>query len=156
AEVDAYRAQAARKSELERAELQKEKTGVFTGAHAINPANGERIPIYIADYVLASYGTGALMAVPAQDRRAYERAVAHALPVVRTVEPPQGFEGGAYTGDGRIINSGFLDGCTVADAKSKMIDWLEANGKGRRKINYKLRDWLFSRQRYWGEPFPIV
>ena len=156
AEVDAYRAQAARKSELERAELQKEKTGVFTGAHAINPANGERIPIYIADYVLASYGTGAIMAVPAQDERDYEFAVAHGLPIVRTVEPPQGFEGGAYTGDGRIINSGFLDGCTVADAKSKMIDWLEANGKGRRKINYKLRDWLFSRQRYWGEPFPIV
>jgi len=156
AEVDAYREQAARKSELERAELQKEKTGVFIGAYAINPANGERIPIYIADYVLATYGTGAIMAVPAQDERDYEFAIAHGLPIVRTVEPPEGFEGGAYTGDGRIINSGFLDGCTVAEAKSKMIDWLEANGKGRRKVNYKLRDWLFSRQRYWGEPFPIV
>ncbi|HEX6993868.1 MAG TPA: leucine--tRNA ligase [Gammaproteobacteria bacterium] len=156
AEVDAYREQAARKSELERAELQKEKTGVFIGAYAINPANGERIRVYIADYVLATYGTGAIMAVPAQDERDYEFAVAHGLPIVRTVEPPAGFEGGAYTGDGRVINSGFLDGCTVAEAKSKMIDWLEANGKGRRKVNYKLRDWLFSRQRYWGEPFPIV
>jgi len=156
AEVDAYRDQAARKSELERAELQKEKTGVFIGAYAINPANGERIPIYIADYVLASYGTGAIMAVPAQDERDYDFAVAHGLPIVRTVEPPEGFEGGAYTGDGRIINSGFLDGLTVAEAKAKMIDWLEAEGKGRRKVNYKLRDWLFSRQRYWGEPFPIL
>src|SRR5690606_19439709 len=156
AAVDAYREQAARKSELERAELQKEKSGVATGSYAINPVNGERIPIFIADYVLASYGTGAIMAVPAQDERDYEFAVAHGLRIVRTVEPPEGFEGGAYTGDGRIINSGFLDGCTVADAKSKMIDWLEANGTGRRKINYTLRDWLFSRQRYWGEPFPIV
>jgi len=156
AEVDAYREQAARKSELERAELQKEKTGVFIGAYAINPANGERIRVYIADYVLATYGTGAIMAVPAQDERDYDFAVAHGLPIVRTVEPPEGFEGGAYTGDGRIINSGFLNGCTVAEAKSKMIEWLEANGKGRRKVNYKLRDWLFSRQRYWGEPFPIL
>ncbi|MFO7286553.1 MAG: leucine--tRNA ligase, partial [Gammaproteobacteria bacterium] len=145
-----------RKSELERAELQKEKTGVFVGAYAINPANGKRIPIYIADYVLASYGTGAIMAVPAQDERDYDFAIAHGLPIVRTVEPPEGFEGGAYTGDGRIINSGFLDGLTVAEAKAKMIEWLEAEGKGRRKVNYKLRDWLFSRQRYWGEPFPIL
>src|SRR5690606_13677750 len=156
AEVDAYRDQAARKSELERAELQKEKTGVFVGAYAINPANGKRIPIYIADYVLASYGTGAIMAVPAQDERDYDFAIAHGLPIVRTVEPPEGFEGGAYTGDGRIINSGFLDGLTVAEAKAKMIEWLEAEGKGRRKDNYKHRDWLFSRQRYWGEPFPIL
>ncbi len=156
AEVDAYREQAARKSELERTELQKDKTGIALGAYAINPANDERIPIYIADYVLASYGTGAIMAVPAQDERDYEFAAAHGLPVVRTVEPPQDFAGGAYTGDGRIINSGFLNGCTVEEAKAKMTDWLEANGKGRRKVNYKLRDWLFSRQRYWGEPFPIV
>jgi leucyl-tRNA synthetase len=156
AEVEAYRAQAARKSELERAELQKEKTGVFTGSFAINPANGEPIPIYIADYVLASYGTGAIMAVPAQDQRDWDFAAAHGLAVVRTVEPPDGFGGGAYTGNGQIINSGFLNGLPVEDAKAKMIDWLEANGKGRRRVNYKLRDWLFSRQRYWGEPFPIV
>ena len=156
ADVEAYREQAVRKSELERAELQKVKTGVFTGAYAINPANDERIPIWIADYVLASYGTGAIMAVPAQDQRDWEFASAHDLPVVRTVEPPEGFDGEAYTGDGTVINSGFLNGCSVDEAKARMIDWLEAQRKGRRRVNYKLRDWLFSRQRYWGEPFPIV
>jgi leucyl-tRNA synthetase len=156
AEIDAYREQAARKSELERAELQKEKTGVFTGAYAVNPANGERLPIWIADYVLAGYGTGAIMAVPAQDQRDWEFAAAHGLPVVRTVRPPEDFAGEAYLGDGPVINSGFLDGCSVAEAKAKMTDWLEAKGKGRRHVNYKLRDWLFSRQRYWGEPFPIL
>ncbi len=156
AEVAAYREQAARKSELERAELQKEKTGVFTGAYAVNPANGERLPIWIADYVLAGYGTGAIMAVPAQDQRDWEFAAAHGLPVVRTVEPPEGFAGEAWLGDGAIVNSGFLNGLRVDAAKARMIDWLEAEGKGRRRVNYKLRDWLFSRQRYWGEPFPIV
>ncbi len=156
AEVRAYREQAARKSELERVELQKEKTGVFTGTYAVNPANGERLPIWIADYVLAGYGTGAIMAVPAQDQRDWEFAAAHGLPVVRTVEPPEGFAGEAWLGDGAIINSGFLNGLRVEQAKGRMIEWLETQGKGRRRVNYKLRDWLFSRQRYWGEPFPIV
>jgi leucyl-tRNA synthetase len=156
AAVNAYREQAARKSELERSELQKEKTGVFTGAYALNPANGAKIPIWIADYVLAGYGTGAIMAVPAQDARDWEFAQAHRLPIIRTVEPPAGFPDEPYLGDGTIVNSGFLNGLTVESAKARMIEWLEENGAGVRRVNYKLRDWLFSRQRYWGEPFPIV
>jgi len=156
AAVEAYRAQAESKSELERAELQKEKTGVFTGAQAINPATGAEIPIWVADYVLASYGTGAIMGVPAQDERDWAFAEKFGLPIVRTVEPPPGFDGGAYVGDGRCMNSGFLDGLEVAAATSRMIDWLEREGHGERRVNYALRDWLFSRQRYWGEPFPIV
>jgi len=154
--IETYRAQAATKSELERAELQKEKTGVFTGSYAINPVNGERIPIWVADYVLIGYGTGAIMAVPAQDQRDFEFAARYELPVIRTVEPPAGFDGEAWTGDGVCINSGFLDGLGIDAAKQRMIDWLEAEGHGQRCINYKLRDWLFSRQRYWGEPFPLV
>jgi leucyl-tRNA synthetase len=153
--VAAYREQAASKSELDRT-AQKEKTGVFTGAYALNPANRESIPIWIADYVLAGYGTGAIMAVPGQDQRDWEFATAQRLPIKRTVQPPQDFAGEAYTGDGVAINSGFLDGLDVAGAKAKMIAWLEAEGHGTRRVNYKLRDWLFSRQRYWGEPFPIV
>jgi leucyl-tRNA synthetase len=157
AAVEAYREQAARKSELERTELQKEKTGVFTGAYAINPANGAQIPIWIADYVLAGYGTGAIMAVPAQDQRDFEFAKAYNLPLIRTVEPPEGFtDDAAYVGDGKIINSGFLNGLDVPTAQARMIEWLEREGKGARRVNYKLRDWLFSRQRYWGEPFPVV
>jgi leucyl-tRNA synthetase len=154
--VDAYREQAARKSELERAELQKEKTGVFTGAYAVNPASGAKIPIWIADYVLSGYGTGAIMAVPAQDQRDWDFARAHSLPILRTVEPPAGFDGEAYLGDGKIVNSGFLDGLTVEQGKAAMIEWLEREHRGARRVNYKLRDWLFSRQRYWGEPFPSV
>jgi leucyl-tRNA synthetase len=153
--VAAYREQAASKSELERT-AQKDKTGVFTGAYAVNAANGKSIPIWIADYVLAGYGTGAIMAVPGQDQRDWEFATEYALPIVRTVAPPAGFAGEAYTGDGVAINSGFLDGLRVEDAKARMIAWLEAEGHGARRVNYKLRDWLFSRQRYWGEPFPIV
>ena len=157
AAIEAYREQASRKSELERTELQKDKTGVFTGAYAINPATSGRIPIWIADYVLAGYGTGAIMAVPAQDERDWDFAQSHGLPVIRTVQPPSDFDGnGAYLGDGKIINSGFLDGMNVEQAKAAMIDWLEKSGAGERQVNYKLRDWLFSRQRYWGEPFPIV
>jgi leucyl-tRNA synthetase len=154
--VETYRALAATKSELERAELQKQKSGVFTGASAINPVNGEKIPIWIADYVLIGYGTGAIMAVPAQDQRDYEFATQYGLPIVRTVQPPDGFDGEAWTGDGICINSGFLDGLEVAEAKESVIAWLEAEGRGQRCVNYKLRDWLFSRQRYWGEPFPLV
>ena len=156
ADVEAYRAAAARKSERERTELQKDKTGVFTGSFAINPANGEAIPVWIADYVLAGYGTGAIMAVPAQDERDWDFATAHSLPIVRTVEPPADFESGAYTGEGTVINSGFLDGLNTSAAKASMIDWLEQNGHGERRVNYRLRDWLFSRQRYWGEPFPVM
>jgi leucyl-tRNA synthetase len=156
AAVEAYQTDASGKSELERAELQKQKTGVFTGAYAVNPANNEAIPIWIADYVLAGYGTGAIMAVPGQDQRDFEFARAHDLPVIRTVAPPDGFDGDAYLGDGPCINSGFLNGLGVEEAKAEMIAWLEARGHGRRRVNYKLRDWLFSRQRYWGEPFPIV
>ncbi|MGF1668981.1 MAG: leucine--tRNA ligase, partial [Balneolaceae bacterium] len=155
-EVDAYVEQAAQKSDLERAELNKEKTGVFTGAFAINPANGKEIPIWVADYVLIHYGTGAIMAVPGQDERDWEFAEKFELPIIRTVQPPDDFEGKAYTGEGKAINSDFLNGLDIEDAKNKMIDWLEEKGAGKKSINYKLRDWLFSRQRYWGEPIPII
>jgi leucyl-tRNA synthetase len=157
AAVDAYRAAAARKSERERTEIQKDKTGVFTGAYALNPATGGKIPIWIADYVLAGYGTGAIMAVPAQDQRDFEFAEKFGLPIIRTVQPPPDFDNkSAWLGDGIAINSGFLNGKNVEQAKAAMIEWLEREGKGERRVNYKLRDWLFSRQRYWGEPFPIV
>jgi leucyl-tRNA synthetase len=156
AAVEAYRAEAARKSDLERTELAKTKTGVWTGAYAVNPANGQPIPVWIADYVLATYGTGAIMAVPGQDERDWEFAEVYNLPIIRTVQPPEGWEGKAYLEEGPAINSGFLDGLGVEAAKAKMIAWLEETGRGVRKVNYKLRDWLFSRQRYWGEPFPIL
>jgi len=156
AAVDAYRKQAVRKSDLERTELQKEKTGVFTGGYAVNPVNDEEIPIWVADYVLASYGTGAIMAVPGQDERDWEFAEVFGLSIIRTVQPPDDFDGTAYLGDGPAVNSGFLNGLAIDAAKAKIIDWLEAQGKGERRVNYKLRDWLFSRQRYWGEPFPIL
>lgn len=154
--VDAYKQMAEQKSDLERQELSKEKTGEFTGAYAINPANGKEIPIWIADYVLAHYGTGAIMAVPGQDERDWEFAEAFNLPIIRTVQPPEDFNGKAYIGDGPAINSDFLDGLEITDAKTKIIEWLEENGVGKKSVNYKLRDWLFSRQRYWGEPFPII
>jgi len=152
-----YRARTAAKSDLERTELARDKTGVFTGAHAINPVNGERIPIWIADYVLSTYGTGAIMAVPGHDERDLEFARKFDLPVRKVVEAPPGTESIGYVGDaGKAVNSGFLDGLPTPDAKKKIIAWLEEKRVGRRQINYKLRDWLFSRQRYWGEPFPIV
>jgi leucyl-tRNA synthetase len=194
AAVEAYIQVCATKSDMERGELNKDKTGVFTGAHAINPVNGEQIPIWIADYVMMGYGTGAIMAVPAHDERDFEFAVRFELPIITVVEEYRagqdyfsgdgrgdgigygdgegggkgsGFSGtlsGDGLGDGRFcfhgegyaVNSGFLDGLPTAEAKAKMISWLEESGKGKRRIQFKLRDWLFSRQRYWGEPFPIV
>lgn len=154
--VQEYVHKAGLKSDLERQEESKKKTGVFTGAYAINPVNGKEIPIWVADYVLAHYGTGAIMAVPGQDQRDWEFAKTFDLPIVRTVQPPQDFDGEAYVGDGVAINSDFLNGLEITEAKSKIIEWLEENGVGEKSINYKLRDWLFSRQRYWGEPFPII
>ncbi|NUS73840.1 MAG: leucine--tRNA ligase [Corynebacteriales bacterium] len=154
--VEAYRAQAAARTDEERTAENREKTGVFIGAYATNPASGTHIPIFIADYVLMGYGTGAIMAVPAQDQRDWDFAKVFDLPVVRTVQPPDAFDGEAFTGDGSAINSEFLDGLEVAQAKQKMIDWLTAHNHGKATTTYKLRDWLFSRQRYWGEPFPIL
>ncbi|MBB5854063.1 leucine--tRNA ligase [Amycolatopsis umgeniensis] len=153
--IAAYRAAAARKSELDRQE-NKEKTGVFTGSYAVNPADGKEIPVFVADYVLMGYGTGAIMAVPGQDTRDWEFAEKFGLEIIRTVQPTEGFDGKAFTGDGPAINSGFLDGMAVDEAKKTTIGWLEENGHGRGTVQYKLRDWLFSRQRYWGEPFPVV
>ncbi|MDT7782212.1 MAG: leucyl-tRNA synthetase, partial [Pseudonocardiales bacterium] len=155
ADIAAYRRAASLKSELDRQE-NKEKTGVFIGAYATNPVNGKEIPVYIADYVLMGYGTGAIMAVPGQDQRDWDFAKKFDLPIIRTVQPSEGFEGDAYTGDGPAVNSGFLDGMAIDDAKKTIIGWLEENGHGHGTVQYKLRDWLFSRQRYWGEPFPIV
>ena len=133
------------------------KRGVFTGAYAINPFNNEPVPIYLADYVLITYGTGAIMAVPAEDQRDYDFAKAYDLPIVRTVQPPDDWEGEAYTGDGPKINSDWLNGITdVPTAKARAIEWLEEQGIGERKINYRLRDWLVSRQRFWGCPIPVV
>ncbi|MBM2615256.1 leucine--tRNA ligase [Actinoplanes sp. LDG1-06] len=152
--IQAYRAEAAAKTEEQRTEG-KEKTGVFTGAFATNPVNGASIPVFIADYVLAGYGTGAIMAVPGQDTRDWEFAEVFELPIIRTVQAPEGFEG-AFTGEGVAVNSDWLDGKGVVEAKAEMISWLEQHGHGRGATTFRLRDWLFSRQRYWGEPFPIV
>lgn len=158
--VSAYRKQAQTKSDVERQTEHKDKTGVFTGAYALNPVTGERIPVFVADYVLMGYGTGAIMAVPGQDERDWEFAEAFGLPIIRTVQPPDGWEGEAFTGQGPAINSSndeiSLDGLDVAEAKSKITEWLTARGIGEGTVNFRLRDWLFSRQRYWGEPFPIV
>lgn len=155
AAVKAYQDKAATKSDLERTDLAKEKTGVFTGAYAINPVNGSKAPIWIADYVLGGYGTGAIMAVPGHDQRDWEFAKQYDLPIIEVVQ------GGdvakeAFAGDGAHVNSGFIDGLNNEQAIAKMIEWLEANGKGQGKVTYRLRDWLFSRQRYWGEPIPIL
>ena len=155
--IAGYRAATAAKTDIDRQSEGKEKTGVFIGAYATNPVNGASLPIFIADYVLMGYGTGAIMAVPAEDPRDYEFAERFELPVIRTVSPPEGFEGGAYAGDGARINSGFLDGIAdKAQAIATVTDWLVERGAGEATTTYRLRDWLFSRQRYWGEPFPIV
>ena len=154
--VRAYREKTARKSDLERAELAKEKTGVFTGAYAVNPANSKKIPIWIADYVLLGYGTGAIGGVPAHDERDLEFAKKFDLPIVEVVQPTGKEPAIGFTGEGIAINSPIINGLTSAQAKRKIAAWLEERGQGKRAINYKLRDWLFSRQRYWGEPFPIV
>src|SRR5690606_5938858 len=143
------------KSDLERTDLAKEKTGVFTGAYAINPVSGEKMPIWVADYVLASYGTGAIMAVPAHDERDYEFAKEFGLPIVEVVAGGN-IEEEAHIGDGEDVTSGFLDGLGKEEGITKAIEWLEENGKGEKKITYRLRDWLFSRQRYWGEPIPVI
>ena len=161
AEVKAYQAEAARKSDFERTEINKDKTGVrLDGVMGINPVNGQEIPIFISDYVLATYGTGAIMAVPAHDTRDWEFAKKFGLPIVEVVKgkTASDLEKEAFTdvATGTLVNSGFLNGLPVRDAQEKMIAWLEENGKGHKKVNYKLRDWVFSRQRYWGEPIPMV
>ena len=158
AQVEEYRAQAAKKSDFERTELVRDKTGVrLDGVYAINPVNGREIPIFISDYVLATYGTGAIMAVPAHDTRDWDFAKKFDLPIIEVVEGGD-VQNEAYTdvADGILVNSGFLDGLRVADAKEAVIKWLEEKGSGHKKVNYKLRDWVFSRQRYWGEPVPMV
>ena len=156
ATVESYIASCASKSDLERGDLNKDKSGVPTGATATNPVNGEQIPVWIADYVMMGYGTGAIMAVPAHDERDFEFATKFDLPITQVVEPKNDDNWQGFTGNGISVNSGFLDGMKTKDAKKAIIQWLRDNNKGTFKVNFKLRDWLFSRQRYWGEPFPIL
>ncbi len=171
AQVEAYRRQASTKSDLDRTDLAKDKTGVFTGSYAINPVNGEPIPVWIADYVLISYGTGAIMAVPAHDKRDWEFAVKFNLPIIPVVQPPAGYEptreekllartvnGNSetpFSGEGTAIRSGDYNGLPTRNFKDKITTDLSLRGLGRGAVNYRLRDWLFSRQHFWGEPFPI-
>lgn len=155
AEVEKYVAEAGKKSAQDRMADVKDKTGAFTGAYAINPLNGKQIPIYIADYVLGDYGYGAIMAVPAHDQRDYDFAKKFNIPIIQVIEGGD-ISKEAHEGDGALINSEWLNGLHVKESKAKMIEWLEANGVGKGTVNYKLRDWLFARQRYWGEPFPII
>ena len=155
--VEKYRRESSSKSDLERTELAKTKTGTPLGTFVTNPVNGEKIPIWVADYVLASYGTGAVMAVPAHDKRDFEFAQTYHLPIRAVIRPVNGkLEPGCFTEEGVNFDSGLLDGLATPEAQVRMVEWLEKNGHGRSQIRYKLRDWLFSRQRYWGEPFPIL
>ena len=158
--IDAYRADAAAKTDAERQDEKRAKTGVFTGAYAINPVTEQQIPVFIADYVLMGYGTGAIMAVPGQDERDWAFAEKYDLPIIRTVQPPEGFDGKAYTGEGPAINSTHgdlsIDGLPIEEGKALVTEWLATHGHGDATTTYRLRDWLFSRQRYWGEPFPVV
>ena len=154
-EVRRYVEKAGRQSEVERL-AEGEKSGVLIGRHAVNPVNGKRVPIFVADYVLMGYGTGAIMAVPGQDQRDWDFAQRYGLEIIRTVQPPTEWEGRAYTGEGLVINSDFLDGLTIEAAKKKIIEWFEVQGVGVGTVQYRLRDWLISRQRYWGCPIPIV
>ena len=154
-EVRTYVAEVGRVSDVERMS-EGEKSGVFTGAHAVNPVNGTRVPIYVASYVLMGYGTGAIMAVPGQDQRDWDFAARYGIEVIRTVQPPDDWDGEAYAGDGPTINSDFLDGLDQSEAKKRIIEWMESEGIGSATVGYRLRDWLISRQRYWGSPIPMV
>jgi leucyl-tRNA synthetase len=155
AEISAYVEASARKSDFERTEMAKDKTGVFTGAYALNPVNGAKIPVYIGDYVLGGYGTGAIMAVPGHDERDWAFAKKYGLPILEVITGGD-VEKAAHTGDGDLVNSGLINGLRVKEAKERIVAWLEERKQGKGAVNYRLRDWLFSRQRYWGEPFPLI